>query len=51
MSHNEAKTQLVQIRVSPRDKQTLEKAARHRGQTLSDLFREGAATLINPEVQ
>ncbi|WP_179298006.1 hypothetical protein [Mesorhizobium carmichaelinearum] len=47
MAHSEAKTNLIQVRVSPRQKRPLEVVARRRGQTLSDLLREGAAALIN----
>jgi uncharacterized protein (DUF1778 family) len=43
----EAKKELIQVRISLRQKRVPEAAARHRGQTLSDLLREGAAALIN----
>jgi hypothetical protein len=40
------KNELVQIRVSLRQKQTLTTAARQRGQSLSALLRDGATALI-----
>jgi uncharacterized protein (DUF1778 family) len=46
MADTDPKHELIQVRVSLRQKRTIEAAARHRGQTLSDLVREGADALV-----
>jgi uncharacterized protein (DUF1778 family) len=43
----EPKKELIQIRVTRRQKRALESAARRRGQTVSDFLRQGAAVLID----
>jgi uncharacterized protein (DUF1778 family) len=43
----EPKKELIQIRVTRRQKRALESAARRRGQTVSDFLRQGAAALID----
>ena len=42
----EPKKELIQLRVSLRQKQAIEAAARQRGQTVSDLLRQGAAAVV-----
>jgi uncharacterized protein (DUF1778 family) len=47
MQSIESKKELIQIRVTRREKLALESAARRRGQTVSDFLRQGAAALID----
>jgi uncharacterized protein (DUF1778 family) len=49
MAGLEAKRELIQIRISPQQKRSIETAARHRGLSMSELLRRGAHALTQQD--